>query len=296
MTSEEMNEIELFHHANRCLEFFDTYKQDNCFPEGYVGARYLFKFPNSLVLSYVAKDEVYLYSADNSLELNLPKEQWAFKKETGAWLSKETFAPDYLYEVVSGFTQNFGKSTLIFPWTEWIDRYGPLSEEWADFREELDPDEDVEELDTFTKSQESQKVIEKISASDPKYFIFHVDHLFDSGDALIPTGSQYSRYRQYCKELENRGWVIIDYMTDQGFAYDRLEEEREESNFDGVAPALVSPLESIFQAYTPSGLLDNWSAIIDLGDGNIEDLQCAEKFGLKIEIRYETLIKILPEK
>ena len=229
------------------------------------------------------------------MELNLPKEQWAFKKETGAWLSKETFTPDYLYEVVSGFTQNFGKSTLIFPWTEWIDRYGPLSEEWADFREELDPDEDVEELDTFTKSQESQKVIEKISASDPKYFIFHVDHLFDSGDALIPTGSQYSRYRQYCKELENRGWVIIDYMTDQGFAYDRLEEEREESNFDGVAPALVSPLESTFQAYTPSGLLDGWFAIIDIGDGNIEDLRCAEKFGIKIEISKE-FITILPEK
>jgi hypothetical protein len=295
MTSEEMNEIELFHHANRCLEFFNNYKQDNCFPEGYLGARYLFKFPNSLVLSYVAEDEVYLYSSDNSLELNLPKEQWAFKKETGAWLSKENFTPDYLYDVVSGFTQNFGKSTLIFPWSEWIHRYGPLSDEWADFREERDPDKDVEELDTFTKSQKSQKVIQEISASDPKYFIFHVDHLFDSGDALIPTGSQYSRYRQYCKELENRGWVIIDYMTDQGFAYDRLEEEREESNFDGVAPALVSPLESTFQAYTPSGLLDDWFAIIDLGDGNIEDLQCAEKFGIKIEISKE-LITILPEK
>ena len=295
MTITELNEIELFHHANRCLEFFNNYKQDNCYPEGYLGARYLFKFPNSLVLSYVAKDEVYLYSADNSLELNLPKEQWAFKKETGAWLSKETFAPDYLYEVVSGFTQNFGKSTLIFPWTEWIDRYGPLSEEWADFREELDPDEDVEELDTFTKSQESQKVIEKISASDPKYFIFHVDHLFDSGDVLMPIGSQYSRYREYCNELENRGWVIIDYVTGKRFAYDRLEEEREESNFDGVAPALVSPLESTFQAYTPSGLLDGWFAIIDIGDGNIEDLRCAEKFGLKIEISKE-LITILPEK
>ena len=295
MTITELNEIELFHHANRCLEFFNNYKQDNCYPEGYLGARYLFKFPNSLVLSYVAKDEVYLYSADNSLELNLPKEQWAFKKETGAWLSKENFTPDYLYDVVSGFTQNFGKSTLIFLWTEWIYRYGPLSEEWADIREELDPDEDVEELDTFTKSQKSQMVIEKISASDPKYFIFHVDHLFDSGDVLMPIGSQYSRYREYCNELENRGWVIIDYVTGKRFAYDRLEEEREESNFDGVAPALVSPLESTFQAYTPSGLLDGWFAIIDIGDGNIEDLRCAEKFGLKIEISKE-LITILPEK
>jgi len=296
MASEEMTEIELFHHSNRCLEFFDNYKQDNCFPEGYVGARYLFKFPNSLALSYVAKNEVYLYSSDNSLELTLPTEQWDFKKDTGAWLSKESFTPEYLYEVVSGFTQNFGKATLIFPWTEWIDRYGPLSEEWANLREELDPDEDKEELDTFTKAQESQKIIEKISASDPKNFIFNIDHLFDAGDALIPIGSQYSRYRRYCKELENLGWVIIDYMTDQGFAYDRLEEEREESTFDGVAPALVSPLESVSQAYTPSGSLDNWFAIIDIGDGNIEDLQCAEKFGLRIEIRDEELLAILSER
>ena len=229
------------------------------------------------------------------MELNLPKEQWAFKKETGAWLSKETFTPDYLYEVVSGFTQNFGKVTLIFPWAEWIEK-GPLSEEWAHLPEELDSDENKAELDTFIKSQESQKVIEKISASDPKDFIFTVNHLFESGDVLMPIGSQYSRYREYCNELENLGWIIIDYMYDQSFAFDRLEEEREESDFEGVAPALVSPLEFIFQAYTPSGLLDNWSAIIDLGDGNIEDLQCAEKFGLKIEIRYETLIKILPEK
>jgi len=285
-----ISEVELFEHANRCLEFLQEYNQDNAQVGGYIGARYLFKFPNSLVLSYISEEEVYLYSSDDSLELNLPDEQWKYVKGAGSWLSKEIFTPEYLYEVVSGFTSNYGKAILIFPWGGWIE-VGPLSDDWADLIEELDS----EELEEFKKSQDSQRVIEQISHSDPKSFIFDVHHLFEGDEALIPNGSQYSRYRRFCQELENLGWIIIDYMNDQGFAYDALEEEREGSNFDGVAPALISPLESVFQAYSPNGELDDWFAIIDLGDGNLEDLKLAEKCGLKVEIRHENMLTILKD-
>jgi hypothetical protein len=84
-------------------------------------------------------------------------------------------------------------------------------------------------------------------------------------------------------------------MNDQSFAYDALEEEREGSDFDGVAPALISPWESVFQAYSPNGELDDWFAIIDLGDGNLEDLKLAEKCGLKVEIRHENMLTILKD-
>jgi len=285
-----ISEVELFEHANRCLEFLREYNQDNSQVGGFLGARYLIKFPNSLVLSYISEEEVYLYSSDNSLELNLPDEQWKYVKGAGSWLSKEVFTPEYLYEVVSGFTGHYGKAILIFPWTEWIE-VGPLSDDWAELIEELDS----EELEEFKKSQDSQRVIEEISHSDPKSFIFDVDHLFEGDEALIPNGSQYSRYRRFCQELENLGWIIIDYMNDQGFAYDALEEEREGSDFDGVPPALISPLESVFQAYSPNGELDDWFAIIDLGDGNLEDLKLAEKCGLKVEIRHENMLTILKD-
>ena len=56
MTSEEVNEIELFHHANRCLEFFDTHKQDNCFPGTTLG---------KLLRDHLGKDRLCLAPFDS---------------------------------------------------------------------------------------------------------------------------------------------------------------------------------------------------------------------------------------
>jgi len=42
-------EIELFNHANICLEFFNENKDDNADVAAYLGARYLFVFSNKLI-------------------------------------------------------------------------------------------------------------------------------------------------------------------------------------------------------------------------------------------------------
>jgi len=246
------------------------------------------------VISYVASDEVYLYSCDNSLEMNLPKKEWKFISEAGSWRSQETFNPEYLVEVVSQFVEKFGKPELCFPWIELLGRYGPNSPEWENFQEDFGLEEDSEELKLFNQAQLSETYIDNATAKYPKGSLFTI-RPYESGDYLLPPNCQFSRLRRYFKELENQGWIVIDYITDQGFAFDQLEEDREESEFEGVAPALVSPLESVFQSYTPSGGLYEWIAVIDLGDGDIEDLKCASIFSLKVEIRHQDQLTILAD-
>jgi len=52
-------------------------------------------------------------------------------------------------------------------------------------------------------------------------------------------------------------------------------------------------LESVFESYSPNGELSEWFAMIDIGDGKFEDLNIAEKFGLKIELPSKNMVAIL---
>lgn len=288
-------EIELLNHLNICLEYFNENKGDNLDPVGFVGAKYLFKFPNNLVLSFISADEVYLYCSDHTLELNLPKTDWTFVKEADAWESQIHFSPEYLIDAIEQFSKHYGAATLILPWREWLERYGPLSEEWEGYEENFEEEDQYEDLEILRNAKNSQLNIEGMLSLKKHNFIFETPSDFESGDTYLPLNSQFSRLQKYYSELQNRGWLIIDYMSDHEFSFDRLQEERDEGSGEYVAPGLVSPLEHVSQCYRASGVLDGWIGIIDIGDGNLDDLNCAKDFGLKFEIRHENQLTVLPD-
>jgi len=293
------SEIDLLTHANICLEYFHENKADNADPIAYIGARYLFKFKNNLVLSYLSSDEVYLYCSDNSLDLDLPKKDWIYRSEAGAWKSKEHIKPDFLLELVEQFSTRYGRATFALPWIDWLERYGPMGSDWEDMEMAFEMNGEIDELQNFRASREQSRLslefIEEQMQSSPQNLAFNLEKDFEVGDFLLPPSSQFSRLKLFWQELESRGWIIINYMTDHGFAFDRLQEERDELGKKSIAPGLVSPLEHVWNCYQPSGILDEWIGIIDPGNGNMDDLNCAKDFGLRVEIRHDDQLTILAD-
>lgn len=293
MATNLKSEVELLTHANNCLNFFAEYRQDNATPEAYVGARYCFKFPNNFIVSFVASDEVYLYSLGDEELTGLDEKQWTYLSAAGSWKSNNTFAPEDLCETISEFSKNWGKPELNFPWLEWMHRYGPLSWEWEDFQETRDPEEDFEEIEFFQEAKASELYLDNVVETSPDGLLFNIGS-YASGNYLLPPKCDFVRLQNYLEELRNNGWIIIDNVTNQDFAFQELESKREEESDEEYAngnPGLLSPLESVWQCYLPSGELNEWFALIDSHvPGDLEELQCAERFGFKIEINDKSKI------
>jgi hypothetical protein len=287
MESKLKSELELLAHANNCLKFFSDYQQENAFPEAYVGARYFFKFPNGFIISFVSESEVYIYNLNDESPTKIQEYEFTHFSEAGSWRFKDSFTPESLCELISRLSESWGKAELNFPWIEWLERYGPQSSEWEDILETLDPEDDLEEIDFFKAAQASEIFLDRITNEPPKDLIFDINS-YCSGDSCLPKKCQYLRLRQYFEELENSGWIVIDHITNHDFAFIELESRREEESDDEYAngnPALVCPVEFVWQSYSPSGALNNWFAIIDSHvQGEVDELLCAEKFGLQIEI------------
>jgi hypothetical protein len=263
------------------LAFLRDYSSGDGYPEENLGCRIIFRFPDNVIVSYLANGHFLLYKSDGG-ELTGPmSEDWRWDEGSGARISISRFVETEIGDVLEMFAQSLGKAEIVLPWNEILSTEGPAGESHRDGGfEELYFDE--EEVSIWESSLRSLEILFATAESEFQSSIIS-GLSFAPGDSLLPKKCKYLRFESFLENLEERGWIYADSSSDRVNASKDVANSRNSSPEKRNAPALIGYPDINNPSFLPSGDMLTVSFIVDSQSGT-EDLRTAADYQLTTEL------------